>query len=442
VTFELIAKFAWVLSRPIKKQFIGSAVVVVALLLTGMVRGQGPVNAWLGDAERSRFERLREDGCEALYNLNYAQARAAFSEIVRLFPEHPAGPQYLATTLLLERLYKSRRIQASLYSTKSFYSKSEDKEDPEVVKQFQALTSDAQRLALARHKIYPKDAEALYVLGNVAALKATFEEAVEMRHTAALRDGSDAVELHRRVVKLDPTFIDARLTIGMYDYIVGSLPVTSKVVAGLFGVHGSKKRGLATVERVAKEGKHERDQAATLLILMYMREKRYGEAAELARQVSAKYPHNYVYRLQTADALVSQATIACRVNSEVGDADALRDAFAIYAALLQDKEVASKAGSLMDLIHFKYGEALFKAGRTQQAAAEFLAATRVEEGDEALATMAHLCAARALDAGNRRAEALAEYRLVLSRPAVYDTHDEARKGLSKPYEAEAISRIN
>lgn len=43
--------------------------------------------------------------------------------------------------------------------------------------------------------------------------------------------------------------------------------------------------------------------------------------------------------------------------------------------------------------------------------------------------MAHLHVAQALDANNKRAEATTQYRLVLSRPEVYDSHDEARKGL-------------
>jgi hypothetical protein len=42
--------------------------------------------------------------------------------------------------------------------------------------------------------------------------------------------------------------------------------------------------------------------------------------------------------------------------------------------------------------------------------------------------MAHLHAAQALDASKKRAEATTQYRLVLSRPEVYDSHDEARKG--------------
>jgi hypothetical protein len=69
------------------------------------------------------------------------------------------------------------------------------------------------------------------------------EEAVERRHFAALRDGSDAVDHHRAVLKLDPKYIDAQVTIGLYEYAVGSLPLPVKLLAGLTGFRGSKKKG-------------------------------------------------------------------------------------------------------------------------------------------------------------------------------------------------------
>jgi hypothetical protein len=231
------------------------------------------------------------------------------------------------------------------------------------------------------------------------------------------------------------------VTIGLYDYIVGSLPFPVKLLAGVFGAHGSKKRGLATIERVAKEGKLARDQAQTLLVVLYTRERRYGEAAEQARRLSARYPRNYLYRIETADALVSQAAAAGKANGGPAGADAAGEAFAIYESMLHDKEVADTAARMKDLTHFKYGKALLKAGQAGRAAAEFLAAARAEGADEGLATMAHLHAAQALDAGDRRSEALAQYRLVLSRPDVYDAHDEALKCLRHPYKAEAEARM-
>jgi len=418
------------LTKLMMKLFPLSFTLVVALVPLGAVRAQQTNSQWLSATDRIRYEGLRDSGCEALYNLDYNLARSRFNEIAHSFPQHPAGPQYLASALLLDALYKSRRLQASLYSSSSFYTGSEDKADPNLVNQFRTLTREAQRLAEVRLKQYPKDTEALYFLGNVAALKAAFEETVERRHFAALRDGSEAVSKHRQVLALDPKYVDAEVTIGMYDYIVGSLPTPVKFVAGLFGAQGSKKRGIATIERVAKTGRVARDQARTLLVILYVREKRYAEAANQARQLSAQFPGNYLYKIETADALVSQATMDGSVKNSARDWAPALEAYGIYTSLLHDRDVAGTVG-LKDLIHFKFGEALLKTGQNERAAAEFLAAAKVEGANEGLVTMAHLYAAQSLDAGNRRSEAMVQYRLVLARPDVYDAHLQARKALGE-----------
>jgi hypothetical protein len=50
--------------------------------------------------------------------------------------------------------------------------------------------------------------------------------------------------------------------------------------------------------------------------------------------------------------------------------------------------------------------------------------------------MSHLYAARALDLAGKRNDAMAHYREVLTRPDIYDAHDEAKKGLREPYKIE------
>ena len=143
-------------------------------------------------------------------------------------------------------------------------------------------------------KLNRRDTEALYYLGATEGLKAAFEGAVERSFMSALRNGSDSVDRHREVIKLEPAFHDAEITIGMYDYIVGSLPLPVKLLATIGGIRGSKKRGLATLERVAREGNWARDDAKVLLIALFKREKRYTEALALARELAAKYPRNTV----------------------------------------------------------------------------------------------------------------------------------------------------
>src|SRR5207248_10079933 len=146
----------------------------------------------------------------------------------------------------------------------------------------------------------PRDPQALYMLGATESLKASFAATVERRFMAALRSGSSGVDTHRNVIKLDPNFHDAELTIGMYDYIVGTLPLPVKMLASVAGAHGSKKRGIQTLERVAKEGQWARDDAKVLLIAIYKKEKRFPEALALSRELHEKYPRNYLFSLETA----------------------------------------------------------------------------------------------------------------------------------------------
>jgi tetratricopeptide (TPR) repeat protein len=416
-----------------------SLIVLVLLLVTVAVRAQQPQANAPGPTDNAKLDSLRKSGVEALYNLDYEQAQKDFKEIVRLYPNHPAGPQLLAARVWIKTLYESRRLQSSLYSSESFYSSGDDKVDPKIITEFRNLTREAKRLADLRLKQNPKDVEALYWLGAEEGLKASFEEAVERRHYAALRDGNDSVDHHREVLKIDPNFIDVGITIGLYEYAVGSLPLPIKVMAGITGFRGSKKKGLAMIERVASEGNWARDDARTLLIVLYTREKRYPEALAHARELTAKYPRNYLFRLEAADSLVLQAEVERKNKNVEAAVKAEREAFAIFENLLHDRSVRDTVSRALDLVHFKYGEVLLTAGEGERAAREFLAATKVERAEPALVTMAHLYAARAFDLAGKRDDALSQYREVLTRPDIYAAHEEAKKGLRQPFKSEIAS---
>ena len=376
-----------------------SLMVLVLVLVSANAFAQPTPSGWVNESEREQFDSLRRSGFEALYNLDYDKAQKDFKEIGRLYPTHAAGPQLLAARVWIKTLYETRRLQSSLYSSESFYSSGDDKVDPKVVEEFRNLTREAKRRSEMRLKQNPKDVEALYWLGATEGLKASFEEAVERRHFAALRDGNDSVDNHREVFKL----------------------------------------GLALIEQVAKEGTWARDDAKTLLIVLYTREKRYGDALAHARELTAKYPRNYLFRLEAAGALVAQAEVERKAKNTEAAVKAEREAFAIFDDLLRDRSVRDTVSKVLDLIHFKYGEVLLTAGEGERAAKEFLAATKVEHAGPELVTMAHLYAARAYDLAGKRDAALSEYREVLARPDIYAAHEEAKKGLKQPYRTETAS---
>lgn len=390
----------------------------------------------------ARYAELRTKGFDALYNLDYDLARTHFKELQRFYPEHPAGAQFLAACLVVETLNRSRRLQTSLYNDDDFYIGEEDKPDPALVREFRSLTKQAETLASARVKANPKDTEAIYFLGAAKALRAAFGVGVERRFTAALGDGRGAVEAHRDVIKLDPTFTDAELTIGMYDYVIGDLPLFIKATASLVGFRGSKRRGLATLERIVKEGKWAQDDARALLVALYRRENRPADAVPLARQLATRYERNYVFKLELADALISQAAME-KANNPTDAATHEREAFAIFDKLLAQPSNAKRgartnASPVMpfDLVRFKYAEALSAGARHADAATEFARVANLLDAEASLATHARLRAAQNLDLADKRNEAIAMYKTVLARPNVYGAHSRAERGLRQPFKDE------
>lgn len=247
----------------------------------------------------ARLDALRAEGYEALFNLDYETARSRFKKMIDLAPDHPAGAQCYASSLWVQQLNEAWKLKSTLYNDKSTDDK--PRVDRKQAEEFRRWTRQAKQLSEARLRKDKQDVEALYFLGAAEGLEAAFAAGVERKFMPAFRSGTDAVDRHRAVLKLAPDFHDAELTIGLMNYVVGSLPLPAKMLAGTMGVRGSKKRGLEALERVAKEGKWARDIARMLLVDLYKREKRFADAAEMARQLAEKYPRNNLFKLQMTE---------------------------------------------------------------------------------------------------------------------------------------------
>ncbi|HJZ80401.1 MAG TPA: hypothetical protein VKD91_08645 [Pyrinomonadaceae bacterium] len=392
------------------------------------------VPAQSGNEPSARLDELRERGSTALLNLDYEKARQTYQEIAHLFPDDAIGPQMLAWTLWLETLNKSRLHQAAIYSSQSFEVNSEDKPDPRVAQEFRDSIRQAAQRTRTRLQASPHDPQALYALGDVETLRGAYEITVEGRQLAGLRDASSGVNRHREVIKLDPNFHDAELTIGLYDYVVGNLPTPAKLVANVIGARGSKRRGLQTLERVAKEGHWQCDNARLLLMALYKHEKRYAESLELSRALQDKYARNYLFKLETADTLISQAEVERQAGHNATAYGFEREALNVFGSLIGD-DPAPAARRALSVIHFRYAEALLVLGQPEGAARQFLAAAAATDADSQLVTRSHLRAAQSFDLGGKRNEALPEYRIVLRRPNTQDSLEQARRGLREPYRA-------
>jgi len=391
--------------------------------------GIGPVAADSGSAAISaalppEVMELRREGHEALYNLDSATAVEKFEEIRRRAPHHPAGDLYLATVLWLGHLNKTRRLQSGLYgSGSSFYADADkakegsegDAVDANVDRAFRERMAQAKTKALALVARNKNDADALYFLGAYYGVMAGYEASVARKFFSAMRNGSRCVDAHEKVLKLKPDYYDAYLSIGVYDYIAGGLPFGYKLMASMVGVRGNKKRGIGRLQTIVENKAITADDARILLVTIFRNEKRYDDALALLEQLISKYPRSYLLKLERASALVTL--------------NRLDEAYAVFDSLLKDPTAASA----LDLVHYQYAEALARSQEHRRAAAEFTAVSRVERGDVSLATVSRLRAAQMYDLAGERQEAVAQYKEVLALPNVYDTRQQAEKGLTRPF---------
>jgi tetratricopeptide (TPR) repeat protein len=403
--------------------------VVVALVLALVVQGQTPPQkqATVGGAEAAalsaEFEKLRLEGNEALYNLDYATAREIFQRMTRIAPEHPAGYIYLANNSWLETLNASRRLSSSLYVGSSFYDvpETDDKVDPKRDREFDSFIKQAIAYSRIRLDRNPKDVEALYYQAAAQGLRASYKVTVKRSFRLAIGDANESVKLQRKVIKLDPTFVDAYLSIGLYDYVVGNLPPLWAFFAKLAGFSGDEKRGIAHLERVTREGKYTSDDARVVLIGIYTREGRPEEALKTIEFLANKYRSNYLFG-------VERAAMLCRLNRPDEGA-------AVFASLLGDQRIAQEAS---DLINYQWGQALSEKGNHAAAIERYQQVIQWPKADDSLKSLAHLYLGRALDAVGRSGEAVAHYTKVLARDNVFDSHKQASQACpscSKPTKA-------
>lgn len=176
-----------------------------------------------------------------------------------------------------------------------------DEED----KEFHESINHAMSLCQERLAANPDDTAALYSIGVSYGLNANYSFVVKKAWTEALRDATAARKAHRRATDLDPNFIDAKLTQGVNDYVIGSLPLRWKLLGFLGGFRGDKERGIRTLKEVGEQGQMNRVDAMVLLSALYLREKRPEEAIPVLTELTQNFPRNPLLRVELDKALAA-----------------------------------------------------------------------------------------------------------------------------------------
>jgi tetratricopeptide (TPR) repeat protein len=258
---------------------------------------------------------LDDPSFDHFYNLEYDQALAGFIAGAAKAPRSADLENHIAQTILFREMFRAGMLQSQmLTSSNSFLRMPRIEMSAADQQQFTEAIGRAMELAQSRLNDDPNDPGALYALGVSYGLRGNYNFAVRKAYLDALHDMGCARKFHNRVTRIDPAMVDAQLTQGVYEYVVGSLSVGWKMVGMLGGFQGSRARGIAMLNHVASEGCINRIDAAIFLAAIYRREHRSTDAIYVLKPLITRLPRNYLLRLELAE-----------MYGDVADQDAARE---------------------------------------------------------------------------------------------------------------------
>ncbi|MGH9535137.1 MAG: tetratricopeptide repeat protein [Terriglobales bacterium] len=368
------------------------------------------------------YSRLEQAGYRAFYSLDYAAALADFRRLIRLEPQNPAAWNHLAQARLYQEMYRVGALAAELYGpSNAFLHVRLRRLNPRACQAFVAADSRARALARRELAQHPRESAANYALAAALGLRATYEFALRRAYLAAWRDTVRADRYARRSARERPDWAPPQLIVGVHDYVAGSLPWTVRWLARLEGLTGSRRQGLARLQRIAASAAPERIEARILLAVLDRREGWNRRAAAWLRRLSRAYPRNGLFALELARA--DQAAGRPR--------QALRD----YTWLLRapHHDAPSYARLPWAEIWLSLGRVHRQLGQSSLALQAFLQVEQMPATSASERQQAALSGGELEDLAGRRRAAVAQYRRCIALDSATPAARAARRWLRHPY---------
>jgi tetratricopeptide (TPR) repeat protein len=217
---------------------------------------------------------------ESLYNFNFKSSEKIFDNIIKNYPDNPAGYYYKSISHLW------------------FFLDSKNETELEY---FILLTDSVIEKAEVTLEKDSSDLFTLYLLGS-SYMNRTF---------AFTRDENyfDAVVSARKfhlyfdiLLAKDSLYYDAYMSKGLFNFAISQAPQTWSWALNLAGMTGDKKTGLNYLEVASKEGKFSKIDAQFYLSQIYSEFLlKYQPAKKILNYLTGRFPKNLLFRFSLAN---------------------------------------------------------------------------------------------------------------------------------------------
>jgi tetratricopeptide (TPR) repeat protein len=385
--------------------------------------GCGAVTTPAGvDTNPLNLDPLVRQAYQRLYILDYDGALSLFEKVQAENDTNPLAVDYVLNAVIFRELYHLDLLDTTLYAHDGFLNGKHVSADPAVAERVNSLYTRAVTLSEQQLSKNPGDVDALFARGWARSLRAVYLGMIDRSFVSALRVALQARSDNEKILKVDPRYSDARLIVGVHQYVIGSLPFGLKILASAAGITGSKQSGLENLRDAGEHGVITSVEARTALGLFLRREARYDEAITVTRSLVDEYPRDFLFRLELAN-----------LTKDAGHG---KEAIAQYKELLKQAQKSGYFPSAhVELAWFGLADTLQGQKEYAEAADAYNQASNQPTTSVELKGRCDLNSGKMYDLLNERDMALRQYQVVLRQDGESAQADSARKYLKSPFTA-------
>jgi tetratricopeptide (TPR) repeat protein len=355
------------------------------------------------------------------YILDYPTAIDLLKKVQSAHPGDLAPTTFLLESEVFAELYRQDLLDTTFYANDGFLTGKHPTPENNVVRdRIFGLEDQVEREAGARLAANPRDTDALYARGWARSLRAAYMAMVERSFSPAFHLALSAHSDEAKVLQIDPSYTDAKLVVGTYQYVIGALPWAFKIVFGFAGITGSKTRGMDMLHDAYDHAPMTSIEAGTVITLFLRREAKYQQAVTVIRALKAKYPHDFLFCLEEAN-----------LRKDAGEGMA---AVAAYQDLLKQAAQPNYFPSAhIELAYYGLGEALYGQRHFADSAQAYERAANDPSSGAELKRRSFVSAGKARDLINDRQHALQDYQAAIATGSDTTQGEIARRYLKSPY---------
>ncbi len=222
---------------------------------------------------------LTNQGIEELYGLKINSAVKYFDEVIAIAPSDQRGHFF----------------RAMAYYYKYFLLNEKEDFDKFIKASDDVITICERHLKYNSNQT--EQAKTYFYLGGIKGYRGIIKSIYSSGSPSisVLKEGKEAYEALEYAITLNPQMYDAYMGLGLFTYVVGSLPKAFRWIAGVLGFEGDKKKGIEYLRIANEKALYTKYEALWWLTFFYMGENDDENASKSLEAVLKKFPANTLY---------------------------------------------------------------------------------------------------------------------------------------------------